>query len=109
MTFLVKFTAKGISLFAIEMGEVISDVAYHIVSPAKLAYRVVAQIDFSNTEDENSTQTKAEYLLRPRYDDQTLVSKKAFIYMLINWSGNEIFEAMGSPSIEIVDVNDVWI
>ena len=77
MTLLVKFIVKGVSLFAVEMGETISDVASHIVSPAKLAYRVVAQIDFSNTEDENSTQTKAEYLIRPRYDDQTLVSKKA--------------------------------
>ena len=75
MTFMVKFIAKGVALFAIEMSEVISDVASHIVSPAKIAYRVASHIDFSNTEDENSTQTKAEYLIRPRYNDHTLVSK----------------------------------
>ena len=75
MTFLVKFIAKGVSLFAIEMGEVISDVASHIVSPAKLAYRVASSIDFSTTKDENTRQTTAEYLIRSRYDDHTLVSK----------------------------------
>ena len=75
MTFLVKFIAKGVSLFAIEMSEVIGDVASHTVSPAKIAYRVASHIDFSNTEDDNSTQTKAEYLIRPRHDDHTLVSK----------------------------------
>ena len=75
MTFMVKFIAKGVALFAIEMSEVISDVASHIVSPAKIAYRVASHIDFSNTEDESSTQTKAEYLIRPRYNDHTLVSK----------------------------------
>ena len=75
MTLLVKLIAKGVSLFAIEMGEVISDVASHIISPAKIAYRVASHIDFSNTEDENSTQTKAEYLIRPRYDDHTLILK----------------------------------
>ena len=75
MTFMVKFIAKGVALFAIEMSEIISDVASHIVSPAKIAYRVASHIDFSNTEDESSTQTKAEYLIRPRYNDHTLVSK----------------------------------
>ena len=75
MTLLIKFIAKGVSLFAIEMGEVISDVASHIVPPAKIAYQVASHIDFSNTEDENSTQTKTEYLIRPRYDDHILVSK----------------------------------
>ena len=75
MSFLVKFIAKGVSLFAIEMGEVISDVASHIVSPAKIAYQVAAHIDFSNTEDENSTQTSAEYLIRLRHDDHISVSK----------------------------------
>ena len=75
MTFLVKFIVKGVSLFAIEMSEVMSDVASHIVSPAKIAYRVASHIDFSNTEDENSAQTKAKHLIRLRYDNHTLDSK----------------------------------
>ncbi len=75
MTFLVKFIVKSVSLFAVEVGETISDVASHIVSPAKIAYQVAAHIDFSNTDDENSTQTRAEYLIRLRHDDHTSVSK----------------------------------
>ena len=78
MALLIKFIVKGVSLFAVEMGETISDVVSQIVSPARIAYRVAAHIDFSNTEDEKSTQTKAEYLIRPRYGDYTLVSKKSW-------------------------------
>ena len=75
MTFLVKFIVKSVSLFAVEVGETISDVASYTVSPAKFAYQVAAHIDFSNTDNENSTQTRAEYLIRLRHDDHTSVSK----------------------------------
>ena len=69
MIFLIKFVVKGVFLFAFEMGVTISELASHIVSPAKMAYRVVVRSDFSNTEDENPTRTQAEYLIRPQYDN----------------------------------------
>ena len=42
-------------------------------------------------------------------DDLLTSSDKIAKFEINNTSRNEIFEAMGSPSIEIVDVNDVWI
>ena len=75
MTFLIKFLVKGISLIALEAGETISDIASHMVSPAKLGYRLATHIDLSSPEDKDAAQTKTEHLIRSRYGDHTLVSK----------------------------------
>ena len=42
-------------------------------------------------------------------DDLLSSSDKISKFTVNNTSRNEIYEAMGSPSIEIIDVNDVWI
>ena len=42
-------------------------------------------------------------------DDLLTSSDKISKFTVNNTSRNEIYEAMGSPSIEIIDVNDVWI
>ena len=75
MTFLTKFLAKGIALFALEAGETISDITSNMVSPAKLGYQLAKHIDLSSPEDKDAAQTKTEHLIRSRYGDQTLVSK----------------------------------
>ena len=75
MTFLIKFLVKGIALIALEAGETISDIASHMVSPAKLGYHLATHIDLSSPEDKDAAQTKTEHLIRSRYGDQTLVSK----------------------------------
>ena len=75
MTFLVKFMVKGILVVALEAGETISDIASHLVSPAKLGYQLATHIDLSSPEDKDAAQTKTEYLIRSRYGDHTLVSK----------------------------------
>ena len=58
MTFLTKFLVKGIALFALEAGETISDIASHLVSPAKLGYQLATHIDLSSPEDKDAAQTK---------------------------------------------------
>ena len=75
MTFLTKFLVKGITLFALEAGETISEIASHLVSPAKLGYQLATHIDLSSPEDKDAAQTKTEHLIRSRYGDHTLVSK----------------------------------
>ncbi len=75
MTFLTKFLVKGIALFALEAGETISDIASHMVSPAKLGYQLATHMDLSSPEDTDAAQTKKEHLIRSRYGDHTLVSK----------------------------------
>ena len=42
-------------------------------------------------------------------DDLLISSDKISKFEINKTSRNEIYEAMGSPSIEIIDVNDVWI
>ena len=42
-------------------------------------------------------------------DDLLTSSDKISKFEINNTTRNDIFEAMGSPSIEINDVNDVWI
>ena len=75
MTFLTKFLAKGIALFALEAGETIFEIASHLVSPAKLGYQLATHIDLSSPEDKDAAQTKTEHLIRSRFGDHTLVSK----------------------------------
>ena len=75
MTFLIKFLVKGVALFALEMGETISEIASHLVSPAKLGYQLATHIDLSSPEDKDAAQTKTEHLIRSRFGDHTLVSK----------------------------------
>ena len=75
MTFLIKFLVKGIALIALEAGETISDIASHMVSPAKLGYQLAKHIDLSSPEDKDAAQTKTEHLIRSRFSDHTLVSK----------------------------------
>ena len=58
MTFLTKFLVKGIALFALEAGETISEIASHLVSPAKLGYQLATHIDLSSPEDKDAAQTK---------------------------------------------------
>ena len=58
MTFLIKFLVKGIALIALEAGETISDIASHMVSPAKLGYQLATHIDLSSPEDKDAAQTK---------------------------------------------------
>ena len=45
MTFLIKFLIKGVALIALEARETISDIASHMVSPAKLVYQLATHID----------------------------------------------------------------
>ena len=75
MTFLTKFLVKGISLFALEAGETISEIASHLVSPAKLGYQLARHIDLSSPEDKDVAQTRTEHLIRSRFCHNTLVSK----------------------------------
>ena len=75
MTFLVKFMVKGILVVALEAGETISEIAAHIVSPAKVGYRMAPHIDLSDSRDNDAAQTKTEYLIRSRYVGHTSVSK----------------------------------
>ena len=42
-------------------------------------------------------------------DDLLTSSDKITSFKVNSTSRNQIYEAMGSPSIEILDVNDVWI
>ena len=42
-------------------------------------------------------------------DDLLSSSANISKFTVNNTTRNEIYEAMGSPSIEIIDVNDVWI
>ena len=75
MTFLIKFMVKGILVVALEAGETISEIATHIVSPAKVGYRMASHIDLSDSKDNDAAQTKTEYLIRSRYVGHTSVSK----------------------------------
>ena len=75
MTFLIKFLVKGIALFALETGETISEIASHMVSPAKLGYQLARHIDLSSPEDKDVAQTRTEHLIRSRFCLNTLVSK----------------------------------
>ena len=75
MTFLVKFMVKGILVVALEAGETISEMAPHLVSPAKLGYQLATHIDLSSPEDKDATQTRTENLIRSRFCHNTLVSK----------------------------------
>ena len=75
MTFLVKFMVKGILVVALEAGETISEIATHIVTPAKVGYWMAPHIDLSDSKDNDATNTKTEHLIRSRYVDHASVSK----------------------------------
>ena len=75
MTFLVKFMVKGILVVALEAGETISEIASHIVSPAKIGYQLATHIDLSGHRDKDTVQTKTDHLIRSRYGDNALAPK----------------------------------
>ena len=75
MAFLIKFLAKGIVFFALEVGETISDVAAHLVSPSKIGYRVATHIDFSSSEENDTVQPKTERVIRSRSAQSKTVLK----------------------------------
>jgi len=75
MAFLVKFLAKGIVLFALEVGETISEVSTHLVSPSKIGYRVATHIDFSSSEDNDTVKPKTEPVIRSRFAQSRTVSE----------------------------------
>jgi flagellar biosynthesis/type III secretory pathway M-ring protein FliF/YscJ len=75
MTFLVKFMVKGILVLALEAGETISEIATHIVSPAKIGYRVATHIDFSSSEENDTVKPKTEPVIRSRFTQSKTVSE----------------------------------
>ncbi len=44
MTVIVKFLTKGVLVIALEVSEIISDVATHLISPSRIGYRVASHL-----------------------------------------------------------------
>ena len=75
MAFLIKFLVKGIVVFALEAGETIAEIAAHLVSPSKTAYRVATQIDFSSSEENDTVKPKTEPVIKSRFTQSKTISE----------------------------------
>ena len=54
MTFIVKFLTKGVLVIALEVSEIISDVATHLISPSRIGYRVASNLDLYDPKDDDT-------------------------------------------------------
>ena len=75
MTFIVKFLTKGVLVIALEVSEIISDVAIHLISPPRIGYRIVSHLDLYDPTDDDAWSFDGAYILRPRNVDRLLVVK----------------------------------
>ena len=79
MTFLIKFVAKGVLVTAVEVGETISDMATHIISPSRIGYRIASNLDLYDPKDEDTASFDSAHILRPRNVDRILVLKNNLV------------------------------
>ena len=79
MTFIVKFLTKGVLVIALEVSEIISDVATHLISPSRIVYRVASHLDLYDPKDDDTWSFDGAHILRPRNVDRILVVKNNLV------------------------------
>ena len=79
MTFIVKFLTKGILVIALEVSEIISDAAAHLISPSRIGYRMASHLDLYDPKDDDAWSFDGAHLLRPRNVDRILVVKNNLV------------------------------
>ena len=79
MTFVVKFLAKGVLVIALEVSEMISDVATHLISPSRIGYRIASHLDLYDPKDDEVWSFDGAHILRPRNVNRILVVKNNLV------------------------------
>ena len=79
MTFIVKFLTKGILVIALEVSEIISDAATHLISPSRIGYRIASHLDLYDPEDDDVWSFDGAHILRPQNANRILVVKNNLV------------------------------
>ena len=79
MTVIVKFLTKGVLVIALEVSDIISDVATHLISPSRIGYRIASHLDLYDPNDDDAWSFDGAHILRPGNVDLILVVKNNLV------------------------------
>ena len=79
MTVIVKFLTKGVLVIALEVSEIISDAATHLISPSRIGYRIASHLDLYDPKDDDAWSFDGAQILRSRNGDRILVLKNNLV------------------------------